>query len=85
MRKDWDYVEFNDYQNDMDELAKTGASIITSLRKENQDMRRVICAIIAASGGRVRVPYELWHRMDYELTEERLENTREVEYSVRRK
>lgn len=85
MRKDWDYVEFGDYQKDMDELAQTGAAIVTSLREENRDMRRVICAIIAASGGRVRVPFELVHELGYELTVEMNRADRVVEYSIRRK
>jgi hypothetical protein len=51
MRKDWDYVEFADYQSDMDGLANTARAAVVHAQREKTDMLRLLIAAAISSSG----------------------------------
>lgn len=74
MRRDWDFVEIGDYRHDMEELGRQSAGVIATIRKERDDLQRLVFALVKAAGGSLSVPeHELapWHKPDGELITER--------------
>jgi hypothetical protein len=54
-RRDWDYVEFADYQSDMRETTERATAIISGLRQERDAAENLVLALVHAAGGEVRV------------------------------
>jgi hypothetical protein len=63
MRKDFDYIEFADYQADMRETAEQAAGIISSLKESSDGYKRALAAAVLAAGGEVTVPETHLHSL----------------------
>lgn len=55
MRKDWDYVDFADYQSDMDELANLARSAVEHAQREKDSMFRILIAAAISAGGDLEI------------------------------
>ena len=59
MRKNFDYVDFKDYQSDMDELGTNASNVIATLKQEldlaKRDKDRLLAAAVLAAGGKVEI------------------------------
>ena len=55
MRRDWDYVAFDDYRSDMAETAAQAAGIIEAMKEQKRGAERGMIAAVLAAGGRVVV------------------------------
>lgn len=51
MRKDWDYVDFADYQSDMDGLANLARNAIEYAQREKDNMFRMLIAAAISQPG----------------------------------
>lgn len=51
MRKDWDYVDFADYQSDMDGLANLARNAIEHAQREKDNLFRMLIAAAISSSG----------------------------------
>lgn len=60
MREGWDFVSFSDYMADTRQITDDAANVIANIKaqtdaalKENEQLRRVIGALVVAAGGEV--------------------------------
>lgn len=71
-RRDWDYVNFADYEHDTKEIVERSAAIIQDVRNRLVQAERLLAEVIIAAGGQVKLPlYELQNtNISYEMTQE---------------
>lgn len=50
MKRDFDFVMFDDYASDMGEIAHQASATVSILRKERDDARKLVAWIIASVG-----------------------------------
>lgn len=55
MRQGWDFVSFSDYRSDMDELANSAAATVAEMRRQRDEARMMLAAVVEAAGGHVEV------------------------------
>ncbi len=55
MREDFDYVSMESYTEDTTELAGIASAALRSLRGENEDLHRLVWALVYSAGCTVKV------------------------------
>lgn len=77
-------ISFADYKHDMDELGDRAAGIISQQRRQIQDLKRSIVALVA-SAGKIEVSDHVLANADrYELLVERNEADGNMVYRAKR-
>lgn len=54
-RKDWDYVEFADYEADMRESSEQAVAVITAMKAKTMQLERALMCAILAAGGEIKI------------------------------
>ena len=60
MKENFDFVSMDNYSADMDDLGKRSAAAIRLLRKERDQARQMVAAIVATVG-KVSIPERTFH------------------------
>lgn len=55
MREDFDFVSMQNYQSDMDELARQAAAVVQHMQREIREKDAIIWAMVRASGGKATI------------------------------
>lgn len=63
MKQDWDFVSLSDYRADMDELAESAAATVAEMRRQRDEARMMLAAVVEAAGGHVEVHDAILHRI----------------------
>jgi hypothetical protein len=68
-RENFDFVSMENYSADMADLSNVAGNAIAKLRRDKDEMLKVIAALVEASGGKIAVPLHILARMDFNNTE----------------